>query len=94
MGDRVTKLPVGQNVGERMKARYVHDLDGLDDACKQMIAEMETLREQIAEARSVKGGQAGITTENRISAAYRSLMKKIGVIQALEQAGVWNPQGR
>lgn len=86
--------PVRQNIAERVKARYASDLRGLDDAAATLIHELEIVRAEIAEAESKKGGQALVENENRISNAYRALMKKIGTIQSLQQSGLYNVRSR
>jgi hypothetical protein len=73
-----------------VKARYPHDLDALDDAAYQLEAEMVNLRAEIQEARSQRGGQVSLSRETRISTLYRSLLKKLGVVQALQDSGVFN----
>ena len=82
--------PVRQHIADRVKARYASDLKGLDDAAVSMIHELELVRQEIAEAQSVKGGQVFVQNENRISNAYRHFMKKVGILQALQQSGVFN----
>lgn len=87
--------PVRQHIADRVKARFAGDLKGLDDAAATMIHEVEMVRQEIAEAQATKGGQVFVSNENRISNAYRNFMKKVGILQGLQQSGVFNviPRG-